>query len=171
MLVVFVTLLVSTVAVPSFLRSARGARLRASARTVVMAHRYARSFSVLRQKPTALLFDTEKQSVELVSVGLRGGLDERSRFLEDRAQAALQEPEQPMQGVVESEMVRELQPGVRIASFRSDKEGQVHEGIYWVNYYPNGMCDAYELDLADEKNNRLSIEVAAHSGRVRVRDE
>ena len=165
MLVVVITLLASFVAMPSFVRSLRGARLRASLRTVVMVHRYTRSLSVLQQKYAAVLFDTEKQTLEVVAISLRGGAAAESRFLEDLAQA-----DESLKADTESDMVRALQEGVRIRDFRCEKEGQEKDGIYYVNYYPNGMCDAYSLRLADEKGKEVEISVEAFSGQVQVKE-
>ncbi|MBU1694783.1 MAG: prepilin-type N-terminal cleavage/methylation domain-containing protein [Verrucomicrobia bacterium] len=165
LLVVVIILLASFVAMPSFVRSLRGARLRASLRTVIMVHRYARSLSVLQQKHAAVLFDTEMQTLEVVVVTLRGGLDQTSGFLEDRAQAG-----EGFQADAEPDLVRHLEEGVRILDVRIEKGGQENEGIYLVRYYPNGMCDAYSLRLADEKNKRVEIAVEPFSGQVKVEE-
>lgn len=165
MLVVVITLLAALVAVPSFVRSLRGARLRSSLRTVAMVHRYARSLSVLQQKHAALVFDTEKNTIEVVVVALQGGVDDRGRFLEDRAN-----PDTPLSASVESEAVRSLQLGVRIASFRGQKAGQEKDGVYFAQYYPNGMCDGYQLTLADERNQQVDVRVEAHSGRMTLKE-
>ena len=61
-------LLASAIAVPSFVRSYRGAKLRTSARAVVMSHRYARGTAVLKQVEVAVLYDAKKNTIEIVSV-------------------------------------------------------------------------------------------------------
>ncbi len=67
LMVVVIILLATTMAIPSFVRSYKGAKLRSSVRTIVMASRYARSVAVLQQKQTAILFDTPPASTVAAS--------------------------------------------------------------------------------------------------------
>ena len=66
MLVVVIIGIASAVALPTFARSYRGAKLRTSVRMVLAMHRNAQSKAVLGQGYTALLFDLRKGTVELV---------------------------------------------------------------------------------------------------------
>lgn len=160
-----IILLASFVAMPSLVRSMRGARLRSSLRTTIMAHRYTRSLAVLEQKYAAISFDTEKQTIEVVTVATSGGGIPDSRFIEDLAQ-----PEEPLEAQVTPDMARSLEEGVRISDFRFEGEGIEKEGVYLVRYYPNGMCDGYSLRLADEKGKEVEITVERFSGQVEVKD-
>lgn len=164
LLVVVIILLASFVAMPSLVRSMRGARLRASLRTTIMVHRYTRSLAVLEQKYAAISFDTEKQTIEVVTVATGGGGD--SRFIEDLAQ-----PEEPLQAQVTPDLARSLEEGVRMRDFRfEDGEGIEKDGVYLVRYYPNGMCDGYRLRLVDEKGKEVEVAVERFSGQVEVTD-
>lgn len=165
MLVVIIILLASFVAMPSFVRSLRGARLRASLRTVVMTHRYTRSLAVLEQKYAAISFDTEKQTLEVVTVAVSGGASSDSRFLEDLAM-----PGEPVQASATPDLVRRLEDGVKIHDFRFEDEGIEKEGVYLVRYYPNGMCDGYSLRLGDEKGKQVEIAVERFSGQLEVKE-
>jgi prepilin-type N-terminal cleavage/methylation domain-containing protein len=181
MLVIAIMLLATAVAVPTMVRSLRGARLRSSARTVVMVHRYARSMAVLGQKQIGVLFDKERGKIEIVSVTSSANYDERSMFLEQRslrlpadeekseATAAAEEATAPP--AVASELQRNLAEGVKIEAFAIDKEDQEYKGIYWVNYYPNGMLDKWELLLQDEYRKRVTITVDQISGKAKVEYE
>ena len=180
MLVVLIIMIVSVIAVPQFVKSYRGAKLRTSARTVVMSHRHARSMAVLGQKQIAILYDTLKSQVEVVSVGAGGGAaEEQSKFLDSREQrtvATLDEerPEGPPPEdlpPINTELIRALETDVKIVRFVSEKKGQTHDGIYWVNYYPNGMCDPYEMELEDSHDKRVSVKVDPLSGKVAVEYE
>ena len=112
----------------------------------------------------ALLFDTEKSRVELVSVADSRNAQARNRFLDERG-AGLAGDEAGATAV-ESEMVRSLGDQVNITSFSSDRAEQEVDGIYWINYHPNGMCDDFKLELRDEKNKGVAISVDPYSGAV-----
>jgi Tfp pilus assembly protein FimT len=164
MLVVVIMMLAAVVAIPSMTRSFAGARLRASSRTVVMSHRFARSTAVLKQKSMALLFDTAKNQVEIVSVADARNEQARNRFLDDRGAGLA--GDEAGSASVESEAVRSLGEHIRIASFSSDRSDQEVDGIYWVNYHPNGMCDDFRIELRDENNKGVAISVDPYSGAV-----
>ena len=175
LLVVVITLLAAGVAIPSFIRSYRGAKLRTSARAVVMSHRYARGMAVLKQTHVAALYDLAKHEVEVVSVAVTAqSVDDRSRFLDRRADRtgveSVDKNEEPAAAAanVMSELVRPMADGVKISSFESEKVEQEKDGIYWVNYYPNGMCDPYAVEIEDEYGKRARIEVDPLSGKAKV---
>lgn len=180
LLVVVISLLAAALAVPSFVRSFRGAKLRTSARTVVMGHRYARGMAVLRQVPVAVLYDAEKGEMEIVSVPAAARVN-RDAFLDDRAarvgvdavdHAPAEEDAEgnpaPPAGGVATEMVRRLAEGVRIASFDSDRVEREVNGVYWVNYYPNGMCDPYTIRLRDAYGQGAEVSIDPLSGKAEV---
>jgi len=179
LLVVVITLLAAGVAVPSFIRSYRGAKLRTSARAVVMSHRYARGMAVLKQTHVAALYDLAKHEVEVVSVSVTAqSVDDRDRFLDRRAERTgvesvdrKDEPAAAAAANVMSELVRPMADGVKISSFESEKVEQEKDGIYWVNYYPNGMCDPYAVEIEDEYGKRARIEVDPLSGKAKVEYE
>ena len=67
MLVVVIIGIASAVALPTFAKSYRGAKLRTSVRMVLAMHRNAQSKAVLGQEYTALLFDVRKGTVDKAS--------------------------------------------------------------------------------------------------------
>ncbi|MFH0878286.1 MAG: type II secretion system protein [Lentisphaerota bacterium] len=174
-LVIMIIMIASAVAIPYFVRSARATKLRTSVRTVVMAHRHARNTAVLGQQQVAILFDTLKNEVEIVAVGADSNREKEGQFLDERDQrttAALDEEGKPSaeEGAalpaINSMIIRPLADDVNIAGFKCEKKNQEHDGIYWVNYYPNGMCDKYSLELHDKYNKVVSIKVDPLSGKV-----
>ena len=177
LLVVVIMMLAAAMAVPSFVRSYRGAKLRTSARAVVMSHRYARGMAVLKQVEVAVLYDVKKNTIEIVSVTDAAAARDHDQVSEERAQqaeaAAKATPgdgtpaAQPAGGVL-SELVRPLADGVQIAHFESEKVEQEKDGIYWVNYYRNGMCDPYSIELRDEYNKSATVTVDPLSGKAKV---
>ena len=179
MLVVVIILLASVVAIPSFVKSHKGAKLRSSARTVVMASRFARSTAVLQQKQTAILFDLVKHDIEIVSISESPGADDRSMFLEARQERTGSDDVEdadsgagasPSGGVV-SEMIRSMAEDVTIAGFESEAAAEAIDGIHWVNYFRNGMCDDFRVRLVDDRGKSAEIKVDALSGKVAVEYE
>ncbi len=176
-------LLAAAIAVPSFVRSYRGAKLRTSARSIVMSHRYARSMAVLRQTPVAALFDKNRGEIEVVSLASSAAFDDRSKFLDERSQKTGVESvdnANPAGGppaeaapapTVQSELVRPLAEGVKIAEFDSEQGAQEFKGVYWVNYYPNGMSDEFTVRLEDEYHKTATVSVDPLSGRAKVEYE
>jgi type II secretory pathway pseudopilin PulG len=176
LLVVVIALVAAGLALPRFMKSYQGAKLRTSMRTIIMANRYARGMAVLQQKHTAILFDEAKSQVEIVSVS--SGNADRSRFLDQRADrtgladldAPADSPDDGPLPSIGSELVRPLAEGVRIVSMevKSAEERQEFDGIYWVNYYPNGMCDKYTLMLEDGSGKTATVDVDPLSGTAEV---
>lgn len=172
LLVVVIIGIAAAVGVPAFARSFRGAKLRASTRLVLAMHRNAQTKAVLGQRYVAILFDEVKGTLELVDQGQTG--KKKDAFFEgvggggggtmgavvgggDAAAAAAPEPQ--------SLFVRKLEDGVKIAAF---KGGRAFDDIYYVSYFPNGMCDAYEIELGDDENRTARIEVDAITGKAKV---
>ena len=169
-LVIVIMALVSTIAMPAFVKSIRGARLRQSSRTVVMAHRYARSLAVLHQKHVGLLFDTEAQRVEVAASTSSGVTSPQMGFIDTYTPESEDEfVEEETSSQWESELIRPMADGVRIVNFQGD-EVWSQDGIYYVEYQPNGMCQKYELQLVDEKEKKVTIKINPLSGKVKVVD-
>jgi len=166
MLVVMIILLSSMIAIPSFVRSFRGARLRASARSVVMTHRHARSLAVLHQKHVAILFDTEKNLLELVVAKSSGGQASQFRFLDHAGPAGGGESVN-----VEAESLRYLAQNIRMTEFVLGEEDQDIDGIYYVNYYPSGGCDKFSFRLVDERGRHVRIKADPHSGNITAKEK
>ncbi len=162
LLVVVIIMIATAVAVPSFVHSFRGAKLRTAGRSLVMASRYARSVAVLQQVQTSLLFDSELGSYEIVSVSTG---NESGKFLNDTTGG-----EEEQAATVSSLLKRTLPEGVQFAGVRGTGDGEVLEieGIFYVSYYPNGLCDAYEVELVDDRSKRMRMEVDPLSGKSTV---
>ena len=175
LMVVVILGIAAAVALPSFSRSFRGAKLRLSTRTVLMMHRNAQTKAVLGQRYMALLFDEVKGTIELVDQGQPG--EKKDAFFGSLDAGA---PEGGTMGAVmaggespagagpppaDPEKVRSLEDGVKFLEFRG---GQELDGIYYVNYYPNGMCEAYELRMGEESDRSVRIRVDAVTGKAKV---
>jgi hypothetical protein len=60
-------------------------------------------------------------------------------------------------------LVRELEEDVEMASFQGG--GDV-DGVHWVQYYPNGMCQEWEIALKDAEGRWLEIRVDPVTGKI-----
>lgn len=163
LLVVAISLIAAGIAVPMFARSFQGSQLRAAARNVVMTVKYARSMSVLKQHYMAILFDRVSGSMEVVSLADRASLAGRDQFLSDRSAPSADATDAPASPIT-SELRKALPPDVKIVAFESSTAGQVLDDIYWVNFFPNGMGEGFEIELEDKSGKRASVRVDGLSG-------
>ena len=63
---------------------------------------------------------------------------------------------------------RTFPEGVEIADFTCSAEGQEHNGVFWVNYYPNGMCDAHSFAIADARGRKFAVKIDGITGEIHV---
>ncbi|HMP90003.1 MAG TPA: prepilin-type N-terminal cleavage/methylation domain-containing protein [Kiritimatiellia bacterium] len=172
LVVVVIAALAAGIALPGFIRTMRGAQLRTASRTVLMAHKYARSTAVLRQVPMAILLDRETSELEIITMHNPAGA--RDKFLDSRQNRATDavlgtQTEQEAKPDIQTELVRKLGRDVNIDSFRSELGGQEFQGVYWIMYHPNGMSDGFELTLTDKNNRMVTIVSDAISGKVEAK--
>jgi prepilin-type N-terminal cleavage/methylation domain-containing protein len=167
LLVVAIALIAAGIAVPLFARSFQGSQLRAAARHVVMTAKYSRSMAVLRQQYMAILFDKVAGSIEVVSIADRRALAARNRFLAERA-APEGSDEASAAPAIRSELRRPLPADVKIVSFNTRAANRGLEDIYWVNYFPNGMSEGFEIELQDKAGKRARVRVDGLSGDATV---
>ena len=175
LLVVVIVGVAAAVAMPMFARSFRGAKLRNSVRLVLTVHRHAQTKAVLGQRDTAVLFDTRKGTLEMVDQGQAG--EKKDMFFGTVGTESGAPPAQMGAVTTGAEaqagetpdlkpvLERRLEEGVTIRSFRG---GQDIEDIHYVSYYPNGMCEAYQLELGDDEGRTVRIRVDAVTGKAKV---
>jgi prepilin-type N-terminal cleavage/methylation domain-containing protein len=175
LLVVAIMAIASAVAVPMFARSFRGAKLRNSLRTVTMMHRNAQSKAVLGQRYMALLYDEVKGTVELVDQGQPGQKKDAffgdvgsSSGMGDVAGGGDGLSEETEASGATSDFIRKLEDGVEILDFDGGKE---FDGIFYVSYFPNGMCDAYTIKIGDDENRTGEVDIDPVTGKARVSRE
>ena len=175
LLVVVIIGIASAVALPTFARSFRGAKLRNSTRLVLTMHRNAQVKAVLGQRYMAILFDQRKGTLELAEQGkperkkdvffgeLDGGGGGMGQMATGADPAAAPAGPAPV-----SQQVRKLEDGINILSFRG---GQEIDEIHFVNYYPNGRCEGYEIEIGDDEDRRARIKIDPVTGKAKVERE
>ena len=180
LLVVVIIGIASAVALPTFAKSYRGAKLRTSVRMVLAMHRNAQSKAVLGQEYTALLFDVRKGTVELVEQSgerkmqdtffgeIGGGGGGMGSVMTGADFAGGGGDATDGDGTaVSSFALRKLEDTVTFESFRGGKE---IDELYYVSYYPSGRCEGYTVTLADGEGRRRSVTVDPVTGKAKVKD-
>ena len=178
MLVVVIIGIASAVALPTFAKSYRGAKLRTSVRMVLAMHRNAQAKAVLGQEYTALLFDVRKGTVELVEqsgarlmqdsfFGEIGGSGGGMGSVMSGADFADGGGSEGGEAEVSSFALRKLEDTVSFESFRGGKE---IDELFYVSYYPSGRCEGYTVTLADGEGRRRSVTVDPITGKAKVKD-
>ena len=180
LVVVVISLLIASIALPSFSRAIQAQRLHTSARTVVTAHKYARNMAVLRQTPMAVLFDRLNGEVEVVALASRESGAGRNMFLDARNEDAKvvsapgekeEDEKDKLKLGIETTDMRMLERDVKISDYSSDGDTAERDGVYWVNYYPSGMSDGFVLKLQDERHRAAQITADSISGGITVEYE
>ena len=166
-LVVAISLIVSAVAVPSFLRSYQAAHLRTASRHVVTAGKYARNMAVLQQRQMTVFFNTHNGQVDIVALDGPGGV-QAGGFLDGRH--GLRRGDEDFSPTVLRSV--QLPERARIVDFHAPSRDQEMDGVYWVNYFPSGVSDSFTLRLRDDQGRQgVWIEFDHLSGKVTTRYE
>ncbi len=165
LMVVAIALIAAGIAVPLFARSFQGSQLRAATRHVVMTAKYTRSMSVLRQQYMAVLFDKAAGSIEVVSIADRRAMAGRNRFMAERGATEAEADAAP---AIRSELRKPLPADVKLVSFSTRAGDRSLDDMYWVNFFPNGMSEGFELELEDKAGKRARVRVDGLSGDATV---
>jgi len=171
LLVIAIIGIISAVTLPSLVGSIRGNRLRLSARSVVMAGRYARSMAVMKQIDMVLRFDLDagKMTVAGVGVGPRPSEDEEPPADETRNEA-------DAEGAAPAAVTRAVGPAgaeelsrkldrvrlTRVELRGADEEAHT-SGTCTILYRSNGTCDPYTVEIEDLDGAGMTINVDALS--------
>jgi hypothetical protein len=159
----------------------RGNRRRTAARTVIAAGRYARSMAILHQRPMAISFNLEKNTLSVARSAPRkpdaadedaddieagvsapddmGGVDEREALGAASGSGA---------GVGVDDTLERTLDRVSIDSVDIAGESVPCEGVCRVVYESNGRCIPYRVRLVDQENVVLIIKVDALASAVTV---
>ncbi len=155
LLVLFIAVVAAGLTVPRFVRSAQSARLRASVRALVTASRLAQARAVLRQTTAALILDTGERTIEVALWDA-----------DAPAGGGAADPGGPPSEAPRVELTRPLEHEVRFTRVEAGAAGRETNGVHWVLYYPNGMCDGFEADLADGRGREAKVRVEPYAGRA-----
>lgn len=179
LMVVVLALLSLSLAIPAFSIASRTNRLRTGARTLVAAHRYARGMAVLRQADMVLLLDERAGRVQVVRVDSStlstdtqtGGVSESNVEAHREAAFYLSQDANSLRSAptnaVTAELDRYLPEGIRFSRIEADPL-QRHKTTWWVDYWANGMCDPFEVEVSDDRGRCAVIRVDGFTGRAQI---
>lgn len=179
LLVVAILGVVVAVTMPSFVRSLRGNRLRAAARTVVMAGRYARSMAIVGQQRILLQFNLDNAAVSVVAGEDIGRPSEAPPPIEDEGMEENEPAPTAAPPVADGEpdvptvlpgILRQLDRVVVESVERTGSAERITSGMAIIQYRSNGTCEPYESRLRDEDGIVMVITVDA-LGSVKTRRE
>lgn len=167
LLVVFLIGVAAAVTMPNFVRSIKGNRLRAAARTVIMACRYARSMAIIRQTGMLLRFNIDDNIVEIVEN--RGDVNKTD---DSNASATTDTVDNSFfeSGKLESDELSalpstsEMKPIIRkLDRVNIDRVERINSGeqkaagIFEARFFSNGLCDSFTVRLIDEDGISMAI--------------
>jgi len=167
LLVVLIIGMSAAVVIPSFLSTVKKAKLRSSAREVIMINKYARSMAVLQQKSVVLRYDFEKGRLEVGIMAAKSSNNQMRNVLDSGSlfgDRSYTDSVDAAQGVT-AEIERELSDGVVFADFVGN-EDKIYETGAWVNYYPNGMCDEHSFRLIDDDGKEALFAIESITGEI-----
>ena len=174
-LVIAIIVLTFAIAIPTVGRSLKSARLKTSAREAIVLSRYARSAAILHQKHHVMMFNAEERKLELVALertGFQGGMGDPFASLENARQVESKLQEQEAQAEYQVKdgglKAKKFPDGVTLEDFTCSAEDQEHNGVHWVNYYPNGMCDAHSFAVADSRGRKITVKIDGITGEIHV---
>lgn len=165
-------------------------KLRASAMRVQAAARFARHRALTQGRTVRVVFDLDTESmgieeadsrVTLARGGEDDGEDDEAVDPWASAQALLENPDEPALGASSFAQITDedgdplpqyaIAPldGVRILRFVTDHEPMPREhGRVAFYFFPNGTGERSYVELADARDNELTVEIEPISGRGRV---
>ncbi|MFT5239361.1 MAG: prepilin-type N-terminal cleavage/methylation domain-containing protein [Candidatus Promineifilaceae bacterium] len=166
LLVVSIIGIVTAIIMPNFVASIKGNRLRSATRKVVSAGRYTRSQAVLRQRDMALVFNLDNASFAIhpMRIDFGGpahdavvdGLTDSGRAPDADAELDGEGPSLTLEAMV-------LERQLDMVAFEYIEvealDGKYSEGTIPIIYRSNGTCMRYEVRLADEQGNAVTIYV------------
>ncbi len=169
-LVLVVTIILSSISLPYFAGTFRGTQLRTASRTISRMARYARSMAIMRETTLTLALNRETLEVYL-GESKKSSTDEADGELDQEVLKRLGYVEGGASGSldIDREVQRFLPEGLTIREFEKEwtEEDDQDADTYFVNYYPNGQCDWFKLELEDQRGLGVKLENDPISGKVR----
>ena len=178
LLVLTLMLVAAGMAIPMFVHSLEGTRLRAAAKSVATAHRYARGMAVLNQAEVAIIFDTETSTLRVIRLDrppaapadasdpFSSGSSATGGWLSSMRDDSSSSSNTVVRYSTESLLERKLDPQITIQEVTGLTTAQRYKNQTWAVYQPNGMTDSYTVVLSEQRGERTSVKIEGITGQV-----
>jgi prepilin-type N-terminal cleavage/methylation domain-containing protein len=171
-LVVVVVVIVSGIALPYFAGSYRGTKLRSASRTIDRISRYAHAMAILREETMTVVLNHETMEIFMggpiqddtstADGELDQGVLKRLGYVEGSSEDE--------NAGIEKEIHRFLPDHLTVLDFEKNwtEEDDLHEDLHLIQFYPNGQCDWFRLELEDNRGMRVQLENDPISGKMYI---
>ncbi len=170
-LVVVVVLIISAIALPSLSSSLKGNKLRTTAQTISRMSRYARGMAIMREQKMTLVLNHETMEIflggDLAQTNASDGELDFDAFknLGYKTEGAA---ESSQSAGVEKEVRKLLPDDLTIREFEKDwtEADDAFPDLYLIHFFPNGQCDAFEIEIEDNRGTVIRMENDPISGKI-----
>jgi hypothetical protein len=171
-LVLVVVVIISGISLPYFAGTFKGTQLRTASRTISRMARYARSMAIMRETTLTVVLNHETmemflgESTKTKTSEADGKLDQdvlkRLGYVEDGGSGS-------DAASIDREVQRALPDQLTVRNFEKEwtEDDDQYEDLYLINYYPNGQCDWFTLELEDQRGSGVKLENDPISGKIR----
>lgn len=170
-LVMVLVVVISGISIPYFAGSFRGTQLRSASRTINRMAKYARSMAIMRDETLTVALNHETMEVFLGGVPAATTNEADGELDQDvlkRLGYVDGDDGSGETGDIEKEIHRFLPEGLSVRDFDKDwTEGDdEYEDLYRIQFFPNGQCEWFKLEIEDSKGDGVLLEIDPISGKM-----
>jgi prepilin-type N-terminal cleavage/methylation domain-containing protein len=158
LLVVMVIGIAAAAFLPFAVNSVEAARTRSALREVISINRYARSRAILDKRPTSVVYNTEQNTLTLLSLPVRREPESETFFgavVDSEATASPESTE-----VIRSKSLPKFVQVRNVEGAEKEQDG------YFVIYMENGSTDTHSVELQDPQGTIERIQINGLTGEI-----
>ena len=168
LLVVMVIGIAAAAFLPFAVNSVENARTRSAIREVISINRYARSRAILDKRPTSVVYDTERDTLTLLSLPIRREPEAETLFgpvATSETNSSTESTESP-----ETTEVIRTRTLPKFVQVRNVEGAQSEQDGYFIIYTENGTTDNHTIELQDPQGNIERIQINGLTGEIDLED-
>lgn len=158
LLVVMVIGIAAAAFLPFAVNSVENARTRSAIREVISINRYARTRAILDRRPTSVVYDTERDTLTLLSLPIRREPEAETLFGAVATSETSSAPETTE--VIRSRRLPKFVQVRNVEGAESEQDG------YFIIYTENGTTDNHTIELQDPQGNIERIQINGLTGEI-----
>lgn len=158
LLVVMVIGIAAAAFLPFAVNSVENARTRSAIREVISINRYARTRAILDRRPTSVVYDTERDTLTLLSLPIRREPEAETLFGAVATSETSSSPETTE--VIRSRTLPKFVQVRNVEGAESEQDG------YFIIYTENGTTDNHTIELQDPQGNIERIQINGLTGEI-----